>query len=75
MKEIYQSRRKKILVTTKSLINLLGVVYAHTKMSNEGDLYLTGHGLAYSDLLNIENLYEKIRKKSKQVWSGFTFNP
>ena len=54
-----QSRRRKILVTTKSLINLLGVVYAHTKMSNEGDLYLTEHGLAYSDLLNIENWYER----------------
>ena len=50
---------EKILVTTKSLINILGVVYAHTKVINEGDLYFTEHGLIYSDILEIENWYEK----------------
>ena len=59
MIEKYYRKKRKFLVTTQSIINLLGVVYAHTKMSDDGDLYLTEHGLMYSDLLNVENWYEK----------------
>ncbi len=59
MRKLLHKRSGHILVTSKSLINLLGVVYAHTKTSNEGDLYLTEYGLLYSDLLEIENWYER----------------
>lgn len=58
MKKVEHARRQ-VLVTSKSLINLLGVVYAHTKTSNDGDMYFTRHGLPYSDVLEIENWYEK----------------
>ena len=52
-------KRKKILITSQSLINLLGVVYAHTKTSNGGDFYITRYGLPYSDVLDIKNWYDK----------------
>ena len=52
-------KKSRILVTTKSLINLLGVVYEHTKTSDGGDLYLTEYGLMSSTLLSIENWYDK----------------
>ncbi|MDD5674423.1 MAG: hypothetical protein PHC61_09680, partial [Chitinivibrionales bacterium] len=42
-----------------ALINILGVVYAHRKVSDGGDIYLTLHGMEYSDVLMIENWYEK----------------
>ena len=58
MKKIDHVRRH-VLATSKSLINLLGVVYAHTKTSNGGDMYFTRHGLPHSDVLEIENWYEK----------------
>ncbi|MFC1650536.1 hypothetical protein ACFL2X_03100 [Candidatus Latescibacterota bacterium] len=48
-----------ILAHKKQIINLLGVVYAHMKTSDKGDLYLTHHGLKYANLLEIENWYEK----------------
>lgn len=51
--------RSGLSVAPPSLINLLGVVYAHTKMSDEGDLYLTEYGFLYSDLLDIENWFER----------------
>ncbi|MBM3187286.1 MAG: hypothetical protein FJZ90_01015 [Chloroflexi bacterium] len=44
--------------TAAPIVNVLGVVYAHVKTSNGGDLYLTEHGLPYSDLLQIENWHE-----------------
>ncbi len=46
-------------VTTEPIINLLGVVYAHSKTEDGGDLYLTEYGLLYSELLDIENWYDK----------------
>lgn len=46
-------------ITTESINNLLGVVYAHAKMGDDGDLYLTEYGFLYSDLLAIGNWYEK----------------
>ncbi len=45
-------------VTTESIINLLGVVYAHAKTEDGGDLYLTEYGLLHADLLDISNWYE-----------------
>ncbi|MFC1551307.1 hypothetical protein ACFL6P_01955 [Candidatus Latescibacterota bacterium] len=48
-----------VLALKKKIINLLGVVYAHKKTSNEGDLYLTRYGLKHAELLEIENWYEK----------------
>jgi len=59
MIEKYIRKNNQILVTTKSLINLLGVVYAHTKTSDGGDLYLTEYGLISSKFLRIENWYDK----------------
>lgn len=41
------------------LINILDVVYAHTKTRDGGDLYLTYYGLPSADLLAPENWYEK----------------
>ncbi len=43
----------------EELIHILGIVYAHHKTSDGGDIYLTQYGLQYSDLLEIENWYEK----------------
>jgi hypothetical protein len=56
-----------LAVTPPSLINLLGVVYAHKKMSDEGDLYLTEYGFLYSDLLDIGNWFEKEWFESHRV--------
>ncbi|MHB9031148.1 MAG: hypothetical protein ACYC9O_20470, partial [Candidatus Latescibacterota bacterium] len=50
---------KNLKITTESIINLLGVVYVHTRMGDEGDLYLTEYGLPYFGLLDIENWYER----------------
>jgi len=52
-------KKSNSLFTAESIINLLGVVYAHVKMGDKGDLYLTEFGLMYSDLLDIENWYER----------------
>ena len=59
MSDTTQNNRKKIAVTTESIINLLGVVYVHSDMGDEGDMYLTGYGLQNSDLLEIGNWYER----------------
>jgi hypothetical protein len=56
---IMMHQRKQIFSTSESVINLLGVVYAHAKTSNGGDIYFTQYGLPYSDVLEIENWYEK----------------
>jgi len=42
----------------RSLINILGVVYAHVKTNDGGDLYLTQFGLPWADVLDIDNWYE-----------------
>ncbi len=49
-----------VLAHEKQIINILGVVYAHKKTGNGGDLYLTRYGLKHSDWLEIENWYEKV---------------
>jgi hypothetical protein len=48
-----------LIKTPEQLISILGIVYAHHKTSDGGDLYLTRYGLPASDLLEIENWYEK----------------
>ncbi len=58
IKKPYKKNKKRV-ITSESIINLLGVVYVHTKTNNGGDLYFTEHGLAYSKVLEIKNWYEK----------------
>ena len=48
-----------LLVAQDSLVNVLGVIYAHRKTSDGGDMYFTRHGLRLSQQLAIENWYEK----------------
>jgi hypothetical protein len=43
----------------KTLCNVLGVVYAHLKTGDGGDLYLTEHAARYNKHLRIGNWYEK----------------
>jgi serine/threonine protein kinase len=43
----------------KTLVNVLGVVYVHTKTSDGGDLYLTRFAESYGEHLAIENWYER----------------
>lgn len=52
-------RKRHFLVTSEAIINLLGVVYAHRKTHNGGDLYLTRYGLKHSELLEIRNWFDK----------------
>ena len=52
-------KEKHFLVTSEAILNLLSVVFAHRRTSNGGDLYLTRYGLNHSDLLRIDNWYEK----------------
>ena len=46
-------------LSKKSLVNVLGVVYVHTKTSDSGDLYLTRFAEPYEEHLDITNWYEK----------------
>ncbi len=39
-------------------VEVLGVLYLHQRTADGGDLYLTRFGMAYADLLQIENWYE-----------------
>jgi hypothetical protein len=43
----------------RSLVNVLGVVYVHTKSSDGGDLYLTRFAEPYHEHLDTRNWYEK----------------
>ncbi len=45
-------------VSPDSLITVLGMVYAHRKTADGGDLYLTRLGMCCSALLQVENWYE-----------------
>jgi hypothetical protein len=47
------------LTPKKSLVNVLGVVYGHTKTSDGGDLYLTRFAEPYHEHFEIKNWYEK----------------
>jgi len=46
-------------LSKKSLVNVLGVVYIHTKTSDGGDLYLTRFAEPYEEPLEIKNWHEK----------------
>ncbi|MCK6487248.1 MAG: hypothetical protein L6R48_02705 [Planctomycetes bacterium] len=39
-------------------VEVLGVLYLHQRTADGGDLYLTRFGMAYADLLRVENWYE-----------------
>ena len=45
-------------MTKKTLVNVLGVVYAHVKTSDGGDLYLTRYAEPFQEHLAVENWYE-----------------
>lgn len=47
------------LASKKSLVNVLGVVYAHIKTDDGGDLYLTRFAERYQEHFEIENWYEQ----------------
>ena len=57
--DLTEKKHTPVLAPETSLINILGVVYAHKKTSDGGDLYLTRYGLNYDRHLEIENWYEK----------------
>src|SRR5208337_860804 len=43
----------------KALVNVLGVVYLHTKTEDGGDLYFTRFAEPHQENLNIKNWYEE----------------
>src|SRR5208283_4145203 len=43
----------------KTLVNVLGVVYAHVKTTDGGDLYLTRYAERYQEHLDSDNWYER----------------
>ena len=47
-----------MVVSKKNLVNVLGVVYVHTKTSDNGDLYLTRFAENRHNHFEIENWYE-----------------
>ena len=47
-----------IFAAKKNLVNVLGVVYVHTKTSDGGDLYLTRFAEKHHNHFEIENWYE-----------------
>jgi hypothetical protein len=51
----------------KTLVNVLGVVYAHVKTSDGGDLYLTRFAEPYQKHFDIENWYEPDWFNSKRI--------
>jgi len=51
----------------KTLVNVLGVVYAHIKTSDGGDLYLTRFAEPYQKHFDIENWYEPDWFNSKRI--------
>ncbi len=46
------------LMNKKTLVNVLGTVYVHTKSSDGGDLYLTKFAELYHEHLAVDNWYE-----------------
>jgi len=47
------------IASRKTLVNVLGVVYIHTKTSDGGDLYLTRFAEANHEHFKVENWYER----------------
>ena len=56
-----------IKMQKKTLVNVLGVVYAHVKTSDGGDLYLTRFAEPYQRHFGIENWYEPDWFNSKRI--------
>lgn len=56
-----------IKMQKKTLVNVLGVVYAHVKTSDGGDLYLTRFAEPYQKHFDIENWYEPDWFNSKRI--------
>jgi len=54
-----QDPKNEMLVATETLVNVLGVIYAHRKTSDGGDMYFTRFGLPKAELLALENWYDK----------------
>ncbi|HYA31683.1 MAG TPA: hypothetical protein VED67_02915, partial [Thermodesulfovibrionales bacterium] len=46
-------------ISRKTLVNVLGVVYLHTKTSDGGDLYLTRFAEHLQEHFEVDNWYEK----------------
>ena len=65
-KEEHQPQSQSV-VTPESLLSVLGVVYSHRKTADGGDMYLTRFGLPYTELLEIDNWYEKEWFEAKRV--------
>ncbi len=53
------TKREHARIQKKTLVNVLGVVYAHTKTGDGGDLYLTKYAEQYRTHFSIGNWYEK----------------
>lgn len=51
--------RKERIGSRKSLVNVLGVVYLHSRTEDGGDLYLTRHAEPSQEHLEIRNWYEE----------------
>ncbi|MEF9426692.1 MAG: hypothetical protein L0956_05805 [Candidatus Mariimomonas ferrooxydans] len=47
------------MMSKKTLVHVLGVVYVHTRASDGGDLYLTQFAEPYEEHLAVENWHEK----------------
>ncbi len=54
-----ENPKSPILVGTEALVNVLGVVYAHRKTDDGGDMYFTRFGLPKAELLALDNWYDK----------------
>lgn len=54
-------------LSKKSLVNVLGVVYVHTKTSDGGDLYLTRFAAPYHEHFEIRNWYERDWFNEKKI--------
>jgi hypothetical protein len=51
----------------KALVNVLGVVYVHTKTSDGGDIYFTPFAESHQEHLELENWYEKKWFKKNRI--------
>jgi hypothetical protein len=43
----------------ESIVSVLGVTYVHRRTTDGGDMYLTGFGMPFADLLDVDNWYER----------------
>lgn len=60
----------------KTLVNILGVLYAHSKTSDGGDIYTTRFAEKYLEHLNLENWYENRwfdKHKTKLIGTGSVY--